>query len=284
MENSESNAVPQESEPLATREQSESNGRRMPTPGGMYRRAEMRAHAESMAVAGAIADAPVELATDVPVASAPAVRPVLGRIDPVVQALAPVADTSAHIPGHSPTPRVIPAPRRTTSIRRRHAVAAMVVAGLMLLIWWLASTKTSSNPQSSIAAAPPTSTRAHDAAIQQESTPLRTTTPPVATTLPTTQAVEPNLPPPSKPDLALRPVAIDPVLRITSDPPGARVTINGVGWGATPIVIRHLPPGSKRVRVTKDGYVAVERVVSLSDNGATGIQLKLRSAATARPR
>ena len=67
---------------------------------------------------------------------------------------------------------------------------------------------------------------------------------------------------------------MDPVLRITSDPAGARVTVNGVGWGTTPVVIRHLPPGAKTIRVTKDGYIADQRVVSLS--GASAVQLRLR--------
>ena len=55
-------------------------------------------------------------------------------------------------------------------------------------------------------------------------------------------------------------------LRIVTEPPGARVTVNGIGRGVTPLTIRHLPTGAKRVRVTKDGYAGAERVVSLADN------------------
>ena len=54
-------------------------------------------------------------------------------------------------------------------------------------------------------------------------------------------------------------------LRIVTEPPGARVTVNGVGRGVTPLTIRHLPPGAKRVRVTKDGYAGAERVISLAE-------------------
>jgi hypothetical protein len=48
---------------------------------------------------------------------------------------------------------------------------------------------------------------------------------------------------------------------VTSDPPGARVTVNGVGWGTTPLTIRYLPLGQKRVRLTMSGYVSAERTV-----------------------
>jgi hypothetical protein len=48
---------------------------------------------------------------------------------------------------------------------------------------------------------------------------------------------------------------------VVSEPPGARVTVNGVGWGSTPVTIRYLALGDKRVRVTKDGFVSQERQV-----------------------
>jgi hypothetical protein len=52
-------------------------------------------------------------------------------------------------------------------------------------------------------------------------------------------------------------------LVVLSDPPGANVTVNGVGWGVTPLTVRYLPFGEKRVRVTKDGYRAAEEVTWL---------------------
>ena len=54
-------------------------------------------------------------------------------------------------------------------------------------------------------------------------------------------------------------------LRVVTVPPGARVTVDGVGRGMTPLTIRHLPPGAKRVRVTKDGYSGAERMISLAE-------------------
>jgi cytoskeletal protein RodZ len=59
------------------------------------------------------------------------------------------------------------------------------------------------------------------------------------------------------------PVATE--LVVATEPEGARVTVDGIGWGVTPVTIRHLPPGSKRIRVSKDGYATTERVVSVVD-------------------
>ena len=69
----------------------------------------------------------------------------------------------------------------------------------------------------------------------------------------------------------------DQELLVTSTPSGARVTVNGIGWGITPLRIRHLPPGDKLVRVTKDGYAAGERRVQIgSAAGAADVRLTLR--------
>jgi hypothetical protein len=48
-------------------------------------------------------------------------------------------------------------------------------------------------------------------------------------------------------------------LLVLSQPLGARVTINGVGYGTTPARIPYLPAGPKRIRVTMDGYDTEER-------------------------
>jgi hypothetical protein len=52
-------------------------------------------------------------------------------------------------------------------------------------------------------------------------------------------------------------------LVVQSNPAGARVTVNGIGWGVTPVTIRNLPAGPKRLRLSKDGYVSQERTVVL---------------------
>ena len=68
-------------------------------------------------------------------------------------------------------------------------------------------------------------------------------------------------------------------LIVTTEPPGGRVTVDGIGWGTTPVTIRNLPPGPKHVRVTKDGYGVEERVVQFAPNRSTiTLQIPLRSA------
>ena len=66
-------------------------------------------------------------------------------------------------------------------------------------------------------------------------------------------------------------------LVIETKPAGARVTVNGVGWGTAPITIRYLPPGEKRIRVSKDGYVSEDRLVHLRENQPSALDIQLRS-------
>lgn len=49
-----------------------------------------------------------------------------------------------------------------------------------------------------------------------------------------------------------------------SDPDGAQVTVNGIGWGRTPVTIKYLPMGEKRVRLSKDGYQSAERRIDIT--------------------
>jgi cytoskeletal protein RodZ len=52
-------------------------------------------------------------------------------------------------------------------------------------------------------------------------------------------------------------------LIVTSQPPGARVTVNGIAWGVTPVTIRYLPSGDKEIRVSLPGYETADRLVHL---------------------
>jgi transcriptional regulator with XRE-family HTH domain len=71
--------------------------------------------------------------------------------------------------------------------------------------------------------------------------------------------------------------SIEGRLRVTSNVPGARVTVNGIGWGSTPLIIRYLPPGPKRIRATKDGYRTAERTVELTPGRSDlAVRLELR--------
>jgi hypothetical protein len=72
-------------------------------------------------------------------------------------------------------------------------------------------------------------------------------------------------------------------LVVITEPEGARVTINGVGWGSTPVAIPFLPSGSKRVRVTKSGYESEERLVdSESAQGGATLRIELRESSAGR--
>jgi hypothetical protein len=65
------------------------------------------------------------------------------------------------------------------------------------------------------------------------------------------------------------PADVEGAMRIVSEPAGALVTVNGVRWGQTPLTIRHLAPGEKRVRFSKDGYISAERRLQLTPDNPT---------------
>jgi hypothetical protein len=81
--------------------------------------------------------------------------------------------------------------------------------------------------------------------------------------------VEPHQPaaivtPPQPAAADTPPISVEGAIRIVSEPAGAYVTVNGIGWGQTPITVRHLDPGEKRVRISKDGYRSAERLLLLT--------------------
>ena len=65
-------------------------------------------------------------------------------------------------------------------------------------------------------------------------------------------------------------------IRIITQPEGASVTINGVGYGTTPLDVPYLPPGAKRIRVTKAGYESEERFFSSDVGRASSLRITLR--------
>jgi hypothetical protein len=70
-----------------------------------------------------------------------------------------------------------------------------------------------------------------------------------------------------------------PELRVITDPPGARVTVDGVGWGQSPLTIRALRAGTRLVRVTLDGYATQQRRVVMPDDAPrTTVRITLRPA------
>lgn len=66
-------------------------------------------------------------------------------------------------------------------------------------------------------------------------------------------------------------------LVVTTEPAGARVTVNGIGWGTAPIAIGNIAAGAKRIRVSKQGFATDERVVSVTQGDTLEVDIQLRS-------
>ena len=74
-----------------------------------------------------------------------------------------------------------------------------------------------------------------------------------------------------------------PRLVIVSDPAGARVTVDGIGRGLTPISVNELSPGARRIRVTLAGYRAEDLTVPLRATGDTTVKIVLHPAGQPQP-
>ncbi len=202
-----------------------------PRVGGMYRRAEVRSYAESGA-------------------AAPSFAP---PYEPHAGASGVVPDVSEAVP--RVTSRPVPSGPSAT-LRQRRLVTAAIAAVILVAVW--------------VARRPDPGTRnpvrdqqnAPAAAAVASTTPTPTPAPAreAATATPAVQSPAP--PSAAQPVLQARPAR--PSLVVTSDPDGARVTVDGIGWGNTPLTVRYLPPGTKRIRASKDGYLSQERVVAIS--------------------
>jgi len=80
-----------------------------------------------------------------------------------------------------------------------------------------------------------------------------------------------------EPTQAPAPVAVVTELVVTTEPEGARITVNGIGWGSSPARIQYLEPGQKRIRVSKEGYAAVERVLQVDQGRRHVLNIQLES-------
>lgn len=78
---------------------------------------------------------------------------------------------------------------------------------------------------------------------------------------------------PPQPPAAVVRVSTELVIR--TQPEGAHVTVDGIGWGVTPVTIRHIEPGDKHVRVTLEGYRAVERSVAVDEGAREAVNVRL---------
>jgi len=201
-------------------------------PGGMYRRAEVRAYAEAVGLDRGVA---------------------LAHLEHVLE-----HQDAADMP-HVRTPLAEP--------RARNWPVYLALALLTAATLWAAS-------QWEVRSAPFADPPSGDAQ------PLATVDPPRATPTPSASppvdipaavvaapVVETALPPPT-----------DFALTVTSSPDGARVLVDGIARGRTPVTIRNLDAGERRVRVVLAGFLSVETRVGLADRPSTSVHLDLRPA------
>lgn len=229
-------------------------------PGGMYRRAQVRAYAEAVGLDQHVALAWLERALEESTPSP----------DPGLQASAP---SSRFASG-----------RKRVSITGGVAVTTAVIA---LAMWALqpaagndaSSAAPVSPPASSMVPAPDTPNHVLLATSGSSVDPAgappsgRTDT---ATVLPVSNA-QPRTEASDGTTAAAS--SAEPQLTVITDPAGARVTVNGIGWGVTPVTIRYLDPGAKRVRVTREGYMTEERLIQVEAAGpTTTLRIAMRNA------
>jgi TonB family protein len=104
------------------------------------------------------------------------------------------------------------------------------------------------------------------------------------------QAAAPTVEPPApvaEASPASAPAPVPPLptlgaLQVESDPPGARVRVNGQVKGQTPLRLAELPFGAYEIRVEQKGYEAQTRAVSL-DAGSPSAEVKVALTRPAAP-
>jgi cytoskeleton protein RodZ len=149
-----------------------------------------------------------------------------------------------------------PAPEPGAPIRSEHVLAAVGTGVVVALLGWGAFARIGASESDVVAPqaiAPSTQT---DARRETSAPPAVQTGDAVATDAP----IHPTGP---------------TELVIRTRPEGARVTVNGIAWGISPVTIQHLEPGEKRIRVSMDGYTSAERSVVLDEGRRTNIRIQL---------
>jgi cytoskeletal protein RodZ len=218
-------------------------GNVQPMPKGMYRRAMLRAYAES-----------VGLDTDA----------ALNEFERTFEEPPPRETPLPTLPLPAPTQQ---GGRMATS---RRGVSARAIAGLGLAAlvavggWWAIARDTErvASAPSQVTATPVTPALTTQPTPTQPAPPQPTPVTPAGATATTgNHQIAAAMPASNtKPET---PRATEGRLVVVSEPPGARVTVNGIGWGATPLTISYLPLGDKRVRLTMSGYISEERTVRI---------------------
>jgi hypothetical protein len=72
-------------------------------------------------------------------------------------------------------------------------------------------------------------------------------------------------------------------LAIDSDPPGARVSLNGRLVGSTPILLQDLPAGSCVIRIDADGYEPWSGAARVVANRRERVNARLRRGFVEEP-
>jgi cytoskeletal protein RodZ len=197
-------------------------------PGGMYRRAMVRAYAQAIGLN-------VE----------ETVRRFLA-VFPPEQDEAPVPSPPA------PQPEV----RRPPVFRRVASATGIAgVSAAVMLIGWNAMSYIRGAMQPDIVSTPSPTPAGESANVETAGPSLPNATPSPSTPAATSGATD---------ETVAGAAVSEGELRVQSEPDGAQVTVNGIGWGRTPVTIKYLPLGEKRVRLTKDGYVSTEQRVQIS--------------------
>lgn len=285
-------------------------------PGGLYRRAEARAYAEAVGLDPNLVLTTLKSALDPQRAAAPpdpgTPAEVLSNQAVVVETQREAAAPQVQ-PAQIPVAGDVAVATGPTHRPWRWA-AALVLAGAAVFFGRAGGEQTAI---SDIALSPelgPLAAAAPDTIVEPEADvvgepfaePGEATSEPTiepAITPTITPAIEPTIAPtvepPARPRAVSRPevrrpasptrgttrgaerperAAAAPVLVVNTTPRGARVTVNGIGWGTTPVTIRNLPPGVQRVRVVMDKYVSQERVVHLAAGQSHRVTIPMRAS------
>jgi cytoskeletal protein RodZ len=203
-------------------------------PGGMYRRAMVRAYAQAIGL----------------------------NVDETVRRFVAVFPPEQDEPPVASRPTRQPDVQRPAVFRRVASVGIAGVSAAVMLIGWSAVSYIRGAMQSDIVSTAPPAPAGESAAVETIGPALPNEIPSASAPEATSGAKEETV------ENAVAPTEGE--LFVESDPDGAQVTVNGVGWGRTPVTIRYLPIGQKRVRLTKDGYVSIERRVRISAERPVG--------------
>lgn len=166
---------------------------------------------------------------------------------------------------------------------RSSAVIVSTGAGALLIVavWYASSGALDSGVSVDVAAARPVSEVTTEATVGSEAPAIARTVDPASKRI-ITSGASAAIEQPHAPVTRAQPATVDGELVVTSNPAGARVTVNGIGWGRTPLTVRYLPLGDKRVRISKDGYVSAEQRVQLTrDRPSRTLRLDLKARDTA---